>query len=176
MALSVRWIRRVSHSFALSSLLLALFAAPLGAQTPVPAKPAAPQDRPVPPSWSFGERAAVRNCLRFMVSDYRDRQSDVDNHDWVKLRVENACRATLRNLLIELLLVDAQGQRYGTPVWVVGQGERLQPGDTREEDVAIPDPDSRVARRWALTVIRAEGLPRPPRPAAEKGEKKDVKK
>jgi hypothetical protein len=148
------------------------------AQAPAPAaKPGQPLASPTlppapPPSWAFGDRVVVRGCLRFVVSDYRDRQSDVDNHDWIKLRAENACRTTLRNVLVEILLVDAQGKRYGGPVWVVGQGERLIPGGHREEDVALPDPDSRVAKRWALRILRADGLPKPPQPAAEKGREK----
>jgi hypothetical protein len=138
---------------------------PAWAQTPAPAPtPKAPAEVP---SWGFGERVVVRNCLRFLVSDYRDRQSDVDNHDWIRLRVENVCRAPIRNLLVEILLVDTQGRRYGAPVWVIGKGEQLVPGGHWEEEVAIPDPDSRVARRWALRVLRVDGLPKPP-PAAKK--------
>ncbi|HEX7925969.1 MAG TPA: hypothetical protein VF678_00160 [bacterium] len=157
---------------------LALLALPAAAQSPTPPNPqaATPQaraPRQPPPTFGFGERATVRNCLRFMVSDYRDRQADVENHDWVKVRVENACRSTLRNVLMELMLVDAQGKRYGTPVWVVGQGEQLQPGDAWEDDIAVPDPDSRVAKRWSITVLRADGLPKPPRPPGEKGEQDD---
>jgi hypothetical protein len=147
--------------FRLGLLLLALGFAASVAQAQAPAPPA---PRPEPPTWGFGEAAAVRGCLRFIVSDYRDRQGDVENHDWVHLRVENACRGTLRNLLVELLLIDAQGRRYGTPVWVLGKGEKLIPGAKWEDDVAIPDPDSRVARRWTLRVLRIDGLPKPPPP------------
>lgn len=132
----------------------------------IPGAPSPPAARAAPPTWAFGDRVVVRGCLRFQVSNYRDRQSDVDNHDWVRLRVENACPGPIRNLLVELLLVDGQGARYGTPYWVTGQGEQLQPGDPWEDDIAIPDPDSRVARHWALRVLRADGLPKPPAPGA----------
>ena len=166
---------RLRAGFLAVLLLAGLATAPPGAAqpkqaAPAPGAPSAP--RPAPPAWNFGERLTVRGCLRFLVDNYRDRQSDVDNHDWVRIRVENACRRPVRNLLVELLLVDSQGVRYGTPVWILGKGERLAPGAFREEDTAIPDPDSRVAKRFSLRVLQAEGLPRPT-PAGEKpGEKK----
>ncbi len=139
------------------------------AELAAPAPPPATAPRPAPSAWAFGERVVVRGCLRFRVDGYRDRQSDVDNHDWVRLRVENGCPKPIRNLLIELLLVDSQGTRYGAPLWVLGKGESLAPGAFREDDQAIPDPDSRVARRWSLRVLRADGLPRPAPPAEKKG-------
>ena len=142
-----------------SFALLLLLAGTVRAQAP-----AAPAPRPEVPTWAFGETVAVRQCLRLTVSDYRDRQGDVDNHDWVHVKAENLCRGTLRNLLVELLLIDAQNRRYGTPLWILAKGESLAPGEKREDDVAIPDPDSRVARRWTLRVLRVDGLPKPPPP------------
>jgi hypothetical protein len=130
--------------------------------------PPAPKPRPQTPNWAFGDRVTVRNCLRFQVSDYRDRQADVENHDWIKFRVENVCRGAIRALAVELLLIDNQGARYGGPYWVVGSGEQLVPGGVWEKDVAVPDPDSRVARRWSVRILRADGLPRPEAKAPEK--------
>jgi hypothetical protein len=158
-------------------LLLGLLGLPaaLPAQGAPPKAPPAGAPRaaaePAPTGWNFGDRVVVRNCLRFQVTDYRDRQGDVDNHDWVHVRAENACPQALRNVLVELLLVDTRGARYGTPVWVIGKGERLDPGGVWEDDVAIPDPDSRVARRWTLRLLRADGLPRSA-PAVKKDGKK----
>jgi hypothetical protein len=146
--------------------MVGILAAPAWAQAPGPPPAARATPPAAPPTWAFGDRVVVRSCLRFQVSTYRDRQSDVDNHDWIRLRVENACTAPIRNLLVEVLLVDGQGTRYGTPYWVLGQGEQLRPGDSWEDEIAIPDPDSRVARRWALRVLRADGLPRAPAPGA----------
>ncbi len=164
--------RAVRTGAGLVALLAVTLAHPAWAQQPAappPAKaPGAAPRRPPPPTWGFGEKVTVRGCLRFLVDNYRDRQSDVDNHDWVRLRVENVCRRPIRNLLVELLLVDAQGVAYGTPVWVVAKGEQLIPGGFKEDDWAIPDPDSRVARRWSLRVLRAEGLPKAAPPAAKK--------
>jgi hypothetical protein len=143
----------------LSAALLA--AAVLAAARPARAQPpAARAEDAGSGAYDFGATVVYRGCLRVSAFGYRDRQEDVDNHDWVRLRVENNCPRTVRNLNLQVLLYDGQGRAYGAPLWVLGRGEALRPGRHWEDDLAIPDPERRAARRWGVRVLRADGVPR----------------
>ncbi len=105
---------------------------------------------------AFGDSIVYRQCLKFTAVAYSDRQEAVDNHDWVTLRVVNDCRAPLRNLLIELDLVDIQGRVYGDQIWLLGDGELLLPRATLLERYSIPDPEQRVAVSWGVRILNLE--------------------
>ena len=128
------------------------------AQAPAPSGPA-----PFPPPVAIGSPLIVAKCLVFVAKSVRDRQEDVENRDWVVLSVENHCPVPILALQAELLLVDTQGGTYGTAVWVVGRGERLNPGGVWEDTVPVPDPDRRVARAWTVRLLEVQTPPlRPP--------------
>jgi hypothetical protein len=111
----------------------------------------------------------LRRCLVFTAKSVRDRQGEVQHEDWVVLTLENRCPVPVLNLQVELLLVDTRGGVYGKVFWLLGQGERLEAGGRWEDAVAVPDPDTRVARAWTLRVLRADTTgrirraPAPPR-------------
>ena len=110
-------------------------------------------------AYDFGAWVAYRGCLRLSAFNYRDRQESVDNHDWLRLRVENGCPGVIRNLHVRLDLYDGEASAYGSPVWLLGRGEALGPGQFWEDDLAIADPDRRSARRWGFLILRADGVP-----------------
>jgi len=145
--------------------LLLLLAAPGGAGRAWAQADADGKDSARPSPLDFGAELTV-GCLRFRLADYRDRQGDVQHADWVRLTVQNRCRKAVRGLQVRVFLVDGQGLRYGEQFSLLGRGESLRPGKTWEDELAIPDPENRVARGWHLRVLRARGLDPPPSAAA----------
>lgn len=105
---------------------------------------------------AFGDTLVYRGCLKFTAVTYSDRQDTVDNHDWVTLRLRNECQAPLRNLLVELNLIDFEGHVYSDQVWLLDSTGLLLPRMTRLERYPIPDPDQRVAVRWGVRVLNLE--------------------
>lgn len=105
-------------------------------------------------SLNFGEGFVFAECLHIVAESYLDRQGDVDNHDWVTMRVTNNCAAPLKHLQVALILLDAGGAPYGTAVWLLEQGIYLPPGKTRTKKVAVPDGDNRIAVRWEAKVLQ----------------------
>jgi hypothetical protein len=114
---------------------------------------------------AFGESSLLYRCLLFSAKTLLDHQSDMEHQDWVLLALENRCPAALVSLRIELLLMDAQGRRYGRTLWVLGRGERLEPGARWEDSVPVPDPENRIARAWRVRVLRVGTPPSAPRRA-----------
>lgn len=146
----------------LGSVVLVLTTSSRANDVAPPAAPAVPAPKP------FGESQVLRRCLVFTAKSYRDSQSDVENQDWVRLAVENRCPVPVVNLRVELILVDMQGQLYGTTFWVLGKGDGLNPGDTWEDSVPVPDPKKQIARAWTVRILEAQtpvrSLPRTPQP------------
>jgi hypothetical protein len=127
--------------------------------------PPEPSPTAAPAPKGFGESLTLRRCLIFTAKSLQDRQEDVEHQDWVVLALENRCPAPVLNLRVELLLVDTRGLAYGKTFWLLGQGERLDPGQRWEDTVPVPDPENRVARAWTIRVLRADTLKGRPRAA-----------
>jgi hypothetical protein len=103
---------------------------------------------------NFGEGFVYGGCLHIVVESYLDRQGEVDNHDWVTLRVTNNCKIPIKHLRVALVLLDAGGAPYGTADWLLERGIYLPPGESRIKKVAVPDSDNRIAVRWEIKVLR----------------------
>ena len=103
---------------------------------------------------AFGEGYVFAGCLHIVAESYLGRQGDVDNHDWVSMRVTNNCAAPVKHLQVALILLDAGGAPYGAALWLLERGIYLPPGKTRSKKVAVPDPDNRIAVRWEVKVLQ----------------------
>ena len=104
---------------------------------------------------SFGQSATISNCMRLTVQGYRDRTGDVENYDWVTVILKNDCTHAVGGMLVELYLVNLNGDLYGRRFWALEPQQALLPGGTRKERFAIPDPDSYSAAAWAMRVLAA---------------------
>ena len=105
-------------------------------------------------SLNFGEAFIFAECLHIVADSYKNRQGEVDNQDWVTVRVTNNCPLPLRHLQVALVLLDAGGAPYGAAHWLLERGIYLPPGKTRIKRVAVPDPDNRIAVRWEVKVLQ----------------------
>lgn len=103
---------------------------------------------------NFGEGYLFAECLQIVADFYVNKQGDVDNHDWVTMRVINNCAAPLKHLQVAVILFDAGGGPYGAAVWLLERGIYLPPGKSRSTRVAIPDPENRIAVRWEVKVLQ----------------------
>ncbi len=103
---------------------------------------------------NFGEGFVFAECLHIVADSYVDRQGEVDNHDWVTLRVTNNCKTAIKHLKVALVLLDAGGTPYGASDWLLERGIYLPPGKSRVKKVAVPDSDNRIAVRWEVKVLQ----------------------
>jgi len=129
--------------------------APPAAAAPEGAPPAAEAPAPAPVR-QFGEKLVVDGCLTIAVTDFTDRAGDLPHDDWVSTLVQNRCPFGVRNLLVELELVDRRGRAYGRRIWLLARGEILVAGGDFKERYAVPDPDNLAATGWRMRVLRAE--------------------
>ena len=120
-------------------------------------------------SLNFGETYLYAGCLRISAESYSGRQGDFNNQDWVTMKVTNGCDTPLKHLQVALVLIDAGGRPYGTSLWLLERGIYLPPGKSRTDRFAVPDPDNRIAVRWALEVLQiSRVVPKP----GDRGEKR----
>jgi hypothetical protein len=119
-------------------------------------------------SLNFGETYLYAGCLRISAESYSGRQGDFNNQDWVTMKVTNGCDTPLKHLEVALVLIDASGRPYGTTLWLLERGIYLPPGKSRSDRFAVPDPDNRIAVRWALEVLQISRVGPKPRRRGKK--------
>ena len=103
-----------------------------------------------------GEELLLDDCLRLSALGFTDRNGALESSDWVTLRLSNGCAEPVRHVLVELLLQDVLGTVYGARLWLLEQGEVLQPGQSKTERYAVSDAADHVPARWGARLKAAQ--------------------
>ena len=103
-----------------------------------------------------GEELLLDGCLRLSALGFTDRNGPLESADWVTLRLSNGCAEPVRHVLVELLLQDVLGTVYGARLWLLDQGEVLQPGQSKTDRYAVSDAADHVPARWGARLRAAE--------------------
>jgi hypothetical protein len=159
--------RRGRRLLAAGAALLAALGGPAGLAAPARGADSPFQARPP------GQEVVLGDCLRVAVLGFTDRNGPLEPADWVTVKLSNGCPEPVRDLLVDLYLVDSRGQVYGAPLWLLQRGELLRPGHVKTERYAVPDGADHRPRQWAVRLrsVDKPSLHRhgPVRPAAPRG-------